>query len=87
MENSALMRIYNNINAGKTYGQYHTTQNLACGETIFYDALYITRYGNIGYTHYGSSAHENTLAGLDWILKTIFGMTPEQFLKNYVVEI
>lgn len=87
MENSALMRIYNNINAGKTYGQYHTTQNLACGETIFYSALYITYCGNIGFSHFGSSAHKNTPDGLAWILENIFRMTPEQFLQNYVVEI
>ena len=45
-------------------------------------------YGNNGgefwfWRHFGSSAEEATLEGLDWLLKTIFEMTPTEFMNKY----
>ena len=35
----------------------------------------------IGWSHYGSSAKENTMDGLEWILKNIFKKTPADFIE------
>ena len=45
-------------------------------------------YGNNGgefwfWRHFGSSAEEATLEGLDWLLKTIFKLTPAEFMNKY----
>lgn len=45
-------------------------------------------YGNYGgefwfWKHFGSSAATATLKDLDWILKTIFKLTPAEFINKY----
>ena len=45
--------------------------------------LYQTAHGNIGWSHYGSSAESMTLRNLNWTIRTIFEMTPSAFLTRY----
>jgi hypothetical protein len=45
-------------------------------------------YGNNGgefwfWNNYGSSAETATLKDLDWLLKTIFELTPAEFMNKY----
>jgi len=46
-------------------------------------------YGNNGggpywfWNNFGSSAETATLKNLDWLLKTIFELTPAEFMKKY----
>ena len=77
----ALDRIYNNIQAGKMYGEYR----LNVKYPFFGEALYKIDSEFIGYTHYGSSATKNTKEWLNWIIAAIFKTTPEEFEKMYVV--
>lgn len=36
--------------------------------------------------HYGSSAERATLANLEWLIRDIFNMKPEEFQKNYKLQ-
>lgn len=45
-------------------------------------------YGNYGgelwfWNNFGSSAETATLKNLDWLLKTIFELTPTEFMNKY----
>lgn len=48
-----------------------------------YKVLYQTVHGNIGWSHYGSSAESMTMRNLNWTIRTIFEMTPSAFLMHY----
>lgn len=76
---TALERIYNDLQECKTYGEFYFDMRFP----VFQDRLYLTSGGYIGWTNYGSSAIENTLEGLEWVIKNIFGTTPEKFLAKY----
>lgn len=45
--------------------------------------LYQTAHGNIGWSHYGSSAESMAMRNLNWTIRTIFEMTPSAFLMRY----
>lgn len=77
----SLTRIYNNIQAGKIYGEYW----LNVKYPFFSEVLYKTCGNYIGWTHYGSSANKNTKKELAWIISVIFDTTPEEFEKMYVI--
>lgn len=77
----ALNRIYNNIQAGKIYGEYR----LNVKYPFFSEAIYLIESEYIGYRSYGSSATKNTKEWLNWIITTIFETTPEGFEKMYAI--
>ena len=82
MENNrAINRIYDNLQAGAIYGEYVLTMRFP----YFSEALFKTIYGNIGWSHYGSSANKNTINQLAWIIEVIFKTTPEQFEQKYTI--
>lgn len=49
-----------------------------------YKVLYRTVHGNIGWSHFGSSACRMNLRDLNWTIRNIFEMTPAEFLKTYI---
>lgn len=49
-----------------------------------YKVLYRTVHGNIGWSHFGSSACRMNLRDLNWTIRNIFEMTPTEFLKTYI---
>lgn len=80
---TALERIYKNLNAGYQYGDYLVnvrypmfTPCLSVSENSVY----------IRWSHYGSSANENTKADLQWIIEMIFKTTPEEFEKAKLIK-
>lgn len=77
----ALDRIFDNLQAGKVYGDYRPSARFP----YFWNVLYKTCSNFIGYTHYGSSATKNTKDDLSWIISDIFETTPEQFEKKYTI--
>ena len=74
-----LHEIYRNINDRMIYGQSVTNVRFP----YFGWNLYLTNGGYIGWTHCGSSAGQNTLRDLNFIIREIFRVTPEEFCKNY----
>lgn len=63
--------MYNGLNSGKTYQ--------VIGSSGYGNDIYLTDDGYIGFTHHGSSAKENTVGGLAFILDSIFKMKPSDF--------
>ena len=51
------------------------------GESGYGNDIYLTENGFIGWTRYGSSANENTLEGLNFVLDVIFKLTPDNFVQ------
>ena len=78
-QNEYLHEIYRNLNDGKIYGRPVTNVRFS----YFSENLYLTDHENIGYQHFGSSAVRNTLRDLNWVLRNIFDMLPEEFCKSY----
>lgn len=79
MENTnSLQEIYNNLQKGGRYGEYYAMRFPG-----FWNVLFKTVGGNIGWNHYGESANKNTLENLEWILTVIFRMTADEFLSKY----
>ena len=76
---NALKQIYDNLQAGGGYGYIFTK----CKYPFFDEVLYKTPGGYIGYTHFGSSASENTERGLQFIIENIFECSPDEFVKKY----
>jgi hypothetical protein len=81
-ERAALRAIYKHINSGYEFG----TQVNNVKYPYFDAVLYRTFSGNIGWTHYGSSAESNTIADLEWLLLVIFGLMPSEFALKYAVK-
>ena len=79
---AALFRIYRDLNENIYYGKDVVDVRFP----YFSYALYLTPSGNIGWTHYGSSANSNTLKDLLWTIQVIFRMTPEAFLQEFIPE-
>ena len=80
---SALKLIYDKLHNGEVFGQILPHR---LGGTFFWAVLYIKHNGNgdyICWRNYGSSAEKVSLKNLEWVLKEIFRMTPEQFLYSY----
>ena len=78
-QKQALDRIYNDLQAGKTYGK----DFLNVRYPFFDTCLFLTSRGNIGYRHYGESAVKNTKKALAWTITVIFKLSPVDFLKVY----
>lgn len=80
---TTLETIFNNINNKTTYGQ----NVRGCAGNVYYAALAVSPNGQyIRYSHYGSSAVDNTPEALSRLLETIFRKTPEEFCAAYVLE-
>ena len=78
----ALHKIYHNLQDGKSYGKQMNKYKYS----FFYNQLCLTESRDekfIAWTHYGSSANQNTLGDLAWIINTIFDTTPEKFAAEY----
>lgn len=75
-----LRDILRDVKNGYSYGKDYTYVPYP----YFGAALYLTPFGNVGYTHYGSSAIKPTLKDLEWLITTIFRTTPEGFLRDYI---
>ena len=52
----------------------------------FSECLYLTNHGYIGFTHYGSSAADDTISDLAWILAHMFKMSPCEFISKFSCE-
>ena len=86
-EMEVLRGIMSDLKAGYTFGQDCTWDyynNKPMRFPFFSSALYITPSGNIGWTHYGSSANKRNLKELAWIIEKIFDTTPSGFLRDYI---
>lgn len=86
-----LKEIYDNLQMGITYGEDMTQETHSWVKYPYFDAvLYLianspnTAKEFIGWRHYGSSAIENTLEDLKWVLDKIFKMTPTEFINKYI---
>ena len=75
---AALKEIYNNINNGKKYGEIEKNVKYP-----FFWTVLIADEKYIYWRYYGESANDNTMDALAWILKSIFKLTPEEFIEKY----
>ena len=75
---TALKEIYENINSGKKYGYVMEKVKYP-----FFDTVLSANEQYIYWQHFGSSANKNTIESLAWILKNIFKLSPEKFIKEY----
>jgi hypothetical protein len=85
-----LQEIYDNLQAGISYGEDMDKEHHSWITYPYFDAV-LYRIENdgrgepcIGWRHYGSSANPNTIEDLNWIITTIFEMTPEEFVQKYI---
>lgn len=82
-EYDALHQIYNNLHNGIVYGEYITNVTYP----YFSEQLYLHPFQNcICYSHYGSSAISDNITDLNWLLKTIFETTAENFIATHICE-
>lgn len=80
---NAIDRIYQNINRGYRYGRFVYNVRFP----YFHTCLSVSENGEfIRWTHYGSSANENTKQALQWIIETIFKTTPGEFEKMHLIQ-
>jgi hypothetical protein len=80
---TALDRIFKNLNAGYQYGDYIVNVRFP----YFHTCLSISENREfIRWTHYGSSANENTKRDLQWIIEMIFKTTPGEFEKSKLIK-
>ena len=82
-----LRQIYDDLQAGIRYGKDYTNCRYPYFHThlaLGYDKIRKTKY--IYWSHAGSSANKNTLKDLLWIINTIFGLTPIEFVEQYIKE-
>lgn len=82
-ERIALQTIYETINDGGMYGY----DILDISRPYFHIVL-CTMYSKgkkyIWWRHAGQSANKNTLKELEWVITTIFKMTPTEFIGKYI---
>ena len=76
---AALKLIYAKLLAGEIFGKIDEHR---MGGTYFWDVLSADRQ-YIYWQDHGSSANRLSVQNLEWILKNIFRMTPEEFLFEY----
>ena len=76
---TALKLIYANLLKGEAFGRIEKHR---MGGTYFWDVLSADNQ-YIYWRNYGSSANRLSVKNLEWILKNIFRMTPEEFLFEY----
>ena len=86
-----LNEIYNNLQAGITYGEDMDKEHHSWITYPYFDTVLWLMANSphtaeevIGWRHYGSSANKNTLEDLKWILDNIFEMTPTEFTSKYI---
>ena len=85
-----LQEIYDNLQAGISYGEDMDKEHHSWITYPYFDAVLYRIENNgrgepcIGWRHYGSSANPNTIEDLNWIITTIFEMTPEEFVQKYI---
>lgn len=86
-----LKEIYNNLQAGITYGEDMDKEHHSWITYPYFDTVLWLMANSphtaeevIGWRHYGSSANKNTVKDLKWILDVIFEMTPTEFLQKYI---
>lgn len=80
MKDAALDEIFNNLKAGKYYAEFLSNVRFPCHYTVL---RFEKSKKLFCWTHYGSNANDATKAELRWILKVIFKMSPEDFIKKY----
>lgn len=86
-EKETLRGILYDLKSGLTFGKDCTWdyyENKPIRFPYFSSALYNTQSGNIGYTHFGSSAVKPTMRDLEWLITVIFKTTPSGFLREYI---
>lgn len=76
--------VNNRLHGYINYWNYYDNERIRF--PYFDSVLYKTFYGNIGYSHYGSSAIKATKADLEWLINTIFNTSATGFLKQYTTE-
>ena len=86
-KNDALHRIMENLKNGKRYGKQVDYVRYPYFSTVL--SIHESNYNSKNYIfwcHYGSSANKVTLKDLDWIIRVMFNMTPEQFEAEYEMQ-
>ena len=86
-EKEILRGIMHDLKSGFTFGKDHTWDyynSRPMRFPYFSSVLYVTPSGNIGYTHFGSSAIKPTMRDLEWLITVIFNTTPSGFLREYI---
>ncbi len=72
--------IYNNLMGGKRYGYVVKNVRFPYFQTVLCKHWCKPYFC---WTHCGSSANKATKEELQWLIETIFGMTPEEFSNKY----
>lgn len=75
----SLRHIIKNIRSGGLYAERVENVRYPYDHKV----LYQTVHGNIGWSHYGSSAESMTMRNLNWTIRTIFKMSPQEFADTY----
>lgn len=90
-EREALRTIRDNLKSGLVYGKDVFRWPSGDGprfpyfsEAISYKPKPGRHPGYFCWNNFGSSAERATLAGLQWIIETIFETTPSAFLEEYI---
>lgn len=86
-ENEILRDILRDVLTGYRYGKdraWDYYDNKPFRYPYFESALYLTPAGNIGYSHFGSSAIKPTTKNLEWLITVIFDTTPSEFIREYI---
>lgn len=74
----ALHTIMDALKSGKIYGK---TEHGHMGDYFQWKLCKIDKF--IYWRHFGQSANRCTLKDLEWIIRVIFGTTPEKFMTEY----
>lgn len=73
--------LYEELKRGEVFGRYYGQFKYPYfGCNLWYDP----EFDLFCYSHYGSSAVLANIQQLEWLLPTIFGCTPDEFVKLYV---
>lgn len=81
-ELAALNKIYSDLQDGYYYGE-----DLIEGFTypFFWEVLSVDpQHRWIHWRNFGSSANDNTIEDLSWVMEVIFKTTPTEFLDKYI---
>lgn len=79
-ENARCLRqIMDHIKGGGSYVEHVENVKFPYDHKV----LYLTLGGYIGWSHYGSSACRMNLRDLNWTIRTIFKMSPQEFADTY----
>ena len=86
---AALNRIYDSLKKGESSGEichYRDDYPGGLGGKEYYHCKlsYSEMYKLFRWTHFGSSANSATKRDLNWIIRMIFNVTPEEFERRYI---